>query len=84
MLFTFYFQAHDFMSVDDLRKVFQVEHHSDGKLTLFLLDTHITIINLLYNVRILLNTIFFISSIHVGKINVKYINALNVKKFSIQ
>ena len=46
MLFTFYFQAHDFMSVDDLRKVFQVEHHSDGKLTLIMLDTHITIIDL--------------------------------------
>ena len=72
------------MSVDDLRKVFQVEHHSDGKFTLLMLDTHITIINLLYNVRILLYTIFFISSIHVGKINVKYINALNVKKLSIQ
>lgn len=71
------------MSVDDLRKVFQVEHHSDGKLTLLMLDTQITIINL-FNVRILLNTIFFINSIHVGKINVKYINALNVKKFSIQ
>ena len=75
------------MSVDDLRKVFQVEHHSDGKLTLIMLDTHITIIDLLYfdlNVRILLYTIFSINSIHVGKINVKYINALNVKKFSIQ
>ena len=24
-------QAHDFMSVDDLRKIFQVEHHNDGK-----------------------------------------------------
>ena len=54
MLFTFYFQAHDFMSVDDLRKVFQVEHHSDGKLTLLMLDTQITTINLLYDVRILL------------------------------
>ena len=83
MLFTFYFQAHDFMSVDDLRKVFQVEHHSDGKFTLLVHDTHITIINS-FNVRILLYTIFSINSIHVGKINVKYINALNVKKFSIQ
>ena len=74
------------MSVDDLRKVFQVEHHSDGKLTLLMLDTHITIIDLFFdlNVRILLYTIFSINSIHVGKINVKYINALNVKKFSIQ
>ena len=78
------------MSVDDLRKVFQVEHHSDGKLTLLMLDTHITIINLLYylytegEVRILLYIIFFINSIHVGKMNVKHINALNVIKFSIQ
>ena len=75
------------MSVDDLRKVFQVEHHSDGKLTLLMLDTHITIINLLYiegEVRILLYIIFFINSIHVGKMNVQHINALNVKKFSIQ
>ena len=72
------------MSVDDLRKVFQVEHHSDGKLTILMLDTQITTINLLYHVRILLYIILFINSIHVGKMNVKHINALNVIKFSIQ
>jgi hypothetical protein len=28
----FSFQAHHFMSEDDLRRIFQVEHHNDGKI----------------------------------------------------
>ena len=39
-----YFQAHDFMSVEDLRKIFQVEHHNDGK---FYKEIFISIINII-------------------------------------